>query len=404
MTIIMFSTSLALLASTTLGALARPQSTQSASTASIPVSAHSRRQTSPQGGQYALADCALSPRQRYDLPLHVGAVFVLLIASAIGVYLPALLSHTTRPSTRTANGGKSRWARETLFVCRHFGTGVLISTAFVHLLTEAMDAWSNPCIGELAYSATGPAITMAAVWVVFNIDFFLLRFLRQDRRHSAAVSECGTDHSTPTRHGESKQPGTPDPSAPAEPPQALESDPAALPAQLDSNAVHSIQSRKIAEWNVIAIEAGILFHSILVGVALGVSAGSSFIALLIAISFHQLFEGLALGSRIAVLTWKSRTHRAVMAAAFALSTPLGSAIGIAARNSFNDNNAATLKVVAIIHSLSAGILLYTALVQLLAPDFINSPQMQKCSVARSAAAIAAVTTGIVAMSVIARWA
>ena len=47
------------------------------------------------------------------------------------------------------------------------------------------------------------------------------------------------------------------------------------------------------------LEAGILFHSVFIGLAVSVSTGSAFVVLLIAISFHQTFEGLALGSRIA---------------------------------------------------------------------------------------------------------
>lgn len=47
------------------------------------------------------------------------------------------------------------------------------------------------------------------------------------------------------------------------------------------------------------LEAGILLHSIFIGMAVSVATGTPFVVFLIAISFHQTFEGMALGSRIA---------------------------------------------------------------------------------------------------------
>jgi len=43
----------------------------------------------------------------------------------------------------------------------------------------------------------------------------------------------------------------------------------------------------------------------MIGVSLGASGGDQWIPLFIAIVFHQLFEGLALGSRIGQLVWPS---------------------------------------------------------------------------------------------------
>lgn len=44
----------------------------------------------------------------------------------------------------------------------------------------------------------------------------------------------------------------------------------------------------------------------MIGVSLGASGGDQWLPLLIAIIFHQLFEGLALGSRISQLVWNER--------------------------------------------------------------------------------------------------
>jgi zinc transporter 1/2/3 len=49
------------------------------------------------------------------------------------------------------------------------------------------------------------------------------------------------------------------------------------------------------------LEAGILFHSTFIGLSISISTGMTFIALMIAIAFHQIFEGLALGARVAAI-------------------------------------------------------------------------------------------------------
>eukprot|EP00889_Picochlorum_renovo_P006206 jgi/Picre1/33236/NNA_008561.t1 len=47
---------------------------------------------------------------------------------------------------------------------------------------------------------------------------------------------------------------------------------------------------------LIVSEVSIGIHSVLIGIALGVTSSSSFVSLFIAIIFHQFFEGIALGS------------------------------------------------------------------------------------------------------------
>lgn len=61
-------------------------------------------------------------------------------------------------------------------------------------------------------------------------------------------------------------------------------------------------------------------RSVTVGVALGATGGSQFTAILVAICFHQMFEGLALGSRIGLLVWPTNDgwKKWAMAAGFSV--------------------------------------------------------------------------------------
>jgi solute carrier family 39 (zinc transporter), member 1/2/3 len=78
----------------------------------------------------------------------------------------------------------------------------------------------------------------------------------------------------------------------------------------------------------------------MIGVSLGATGGSEWVALLCAIVFHQMFEGLGLGTRIAELVWPTHDalRKVVMGVAFALITPIGVAIGIGVHKSYNPNS------------------------------------------------------------------
>jgi hypothetical protein len=54
--------------------------------------------------------------------------------------------------------------------------------------------------------------------------------------------------------------------------------------------------------NITLLEGGILFHSVFVGITVSITI-KGYIVLLIAILFHQVFEGLGLGSRIAAVPY-----------------------------------------------------------------------------------------------------
>ena len=64
-----------------------------------------------------------------------------------------------------------------------------------------------------------------------------------------------------------------------------------------------------------------------------------------------------------------------MATFFSLTTPVGIAIGIGISNVYNENSPNALIFEGIFNAASAGILIYMALVDLLAADFMN-PRVQ----------------------------
>jgi zinc transporter ZupT len=123
------------------------------------------------------------------------------------------------------------------------------------------------------------------------------------------------------------------------------------------------------------LEAGILFHSIFIGMAVSVATGTEFIVLLIAISFHQTFEGFALGSRISALIPSlfdaSSPKPWLMALAYGTTTPIGQAIGLWMHELYDPASMTGLLMVGITNAISSGLLLFAGLVQLLSEDFLS---------------------------------
>ena len=99
--------------------------------------------------------------------------------------------------------------------------------------------------------------------------------------------------------------------------------------------------------------------------------------------------------------FKSRVV-AVMAFFFSLTTPLGIAIGFGISNVYKENSPTALIVVGTFNSASAGILVYLALVDLLAADFMN-PKVQSSGRLQIGVHIA-LLLGAGFMSLLAIWA
>jgi len=129
---------------------------------------------------------------------------------------------------------------------------------------------------------------------------------------------------------------------------------------------------------IFILEFGVVFHSIFVGLTLAVS-GAEFTTLYIVLVFHQSFEGLGLGSRLAVAPWpKSRRWTPyLMGIGYAFSTPISIAAGLGVRNTYAPGSQTALIVNGVFDSISAGILIYTGLVELMAHEFMFSEVMRK---------------------------
>ncbi|KAI2642497.1 ZIP zinc/iron transport family [Xylaria nigripes] len=364
-------------------------------------------------GRTVVVQC--DPGNGFDgrLGLRVSSIFVIMFGSLCGAVLPVVLA---RKSKMKVNG-------TAFFIAKYFGSGVIISTAFLHLLAPAFEALNSPCITNpvMQQYDFAAAICLMTVLVMFTLELIVSRFDFFGHNHDDTKTEGPSVSSNPIQHHTREDveakgdrggsatstiaeqrngfypPGPPDDvSYPPGGQDHLghhrdhESDNAALAAQMTA---------------IFILEFGVVFHSIFIGLTLAV-AGDEFNVLYVVLVFHQTFEGLGLGSRLAVAEWpKSRSWMPyVLGFAYSLSTPISIAIGLGISSTLQPGSANASLINGIFDSISAGILIYTGLVELLAHEFMFNPHMRNAGLKVQLFALFWVALGSGLMATLAIWA
>ncbi|RGP75696.1 hypothetical protein FLONG3_5673 [Fusarium longipes] len=365
----------------------------------------------------------------YNTPLHVGALFIILFVSTLACAFPIMAAKF--PGLRIPN--------RFFFAVRHFGTGVLIATAFVHLLPTAFISLNDPCLSSFwnnDYPAIPGAIALAAIFFVTVIEMVFhpsrhvspaeittkegcsgsnnggcmggtgmlpLRDMGPIRGRSSSIGQnLSALNSRDVRMEDLDEEACEDDNNVQSGRKNLEE--TSLEAVQMPNLTPEQQQRKEL-LQCVLLELGILFHSIFIGMALSVSTGNEFIILLIAIVFHQTFEGLALGSRIASVKWpQGKLQPWFMALAYGCTTPLGQALGLATHTLYSPNSETGLIVVGVMNAISAGLLTFASLVELLSQDFLSDESWQFLRGRKRIYACLFVFFGAFFMSLVGAWA
>ncbi|CAI7602953.1 unnamed protein product [Penicillium discolor] len=391
-------------------------------------------------------------RGAYDLPLHVAALFIILATSSIACAFPILATRFPRMHIPPAF----------LFFVTHFGTGVLIATAFVHLLPTAFTSLGDPCLSNFwtkDYPAMPGAIALGGIFLVTVIEMVFSpaqkicrggnqvpaerpascppdarlaqiptldvpkypEHTRSLSSHSAGmdgrshlrdmgplIGRSASISRAINRMGE----GTEDIVRVASASDVRthhEKDNGAIQTDVerhdDNFALTPEQKQKKETMQVYLLEMGILFHSVFIGMSLSVSVGNEFVILLIAIVFHQTFEGLALGSRIASLPWSEKQIQPwIMSLAYGCTTPIGQAIGLATHTLYSPDSEVGLLVVGVMNAISAGLLIFASLVELMSEDFLSDESWRILRGRRRVYACILVFLGAFCMSIVGAWA
>ncbi|RGB34153.1 Zinc/iron permease [Rhizophagus diaphanus] len=317
----------------------------------------------------------------YNLGLHIGALFIILATSSLGSFLPVM----------SKKFPKFKVPSYIFFFCKHFGTGVIVATAFIHMLPSSFEMLSNECLPEIwhNYSAWPGAIAMMAATFIFFIEYIAINFTHNIEHETLPTHKNELD-STATNSDETTSDENKD---------------LHHHSHAHAHGTLVLLTSKAQTIGIIVLELGICLHSIIIGLALSVATGSDFISLLVALVFHQMFEGLGLGSRIAELKFpKGSIKPWLMSLAYGTTTPFGIAIGLGVRETYDPDSQTALIVQGVLDSISAGILLYAALVELIANDFIYDSKFREKSTIYQTLAFICLLLGAGIMALIGYWA
>ena len=372
-------------------------------------------------------ECALSwDEKKYNLKLHIGSVFIVLGTSALGILGAVFIS-------------TNKWLRkkQAVLFCiqatKFFGIGVILATAWIHLLPPAIDAFSSDCLlkhgkwGRYGVAYVG-LFGMIAAFFVQGLEFCALS--RGDAKAKALAKKAkqqtkdaeAAEHTEPTddkaalkveesdecnvhhthSHDHEEKPHKPKKKHTVSLHDVTGHSHDVVSGVIDDHA-HGHGSHDDSDFATFFLELGILFHSVIIGLALG-TATDEFKSLLIAIIFHQLFEGIALGVRIAEVSRFSNWKKYAAAFLYPIATPIGIAVGIGIRKSFNANAYRSILSQGILDSLSAGILFYNGYVELMAFEMNRNAVFRAHNGVRKAALFFAVYVGAATMAVIGLWA
>ncbi|KAG6137734.1 hypothetical protein E4U28_004446 [Claviceps purpurea] len=420
----------------------------------------------------------------YDTAAHVFALLLILALSTLACGFPLL--------SRQATTGKRQ--TNIIFYSQHIGTGVLLATAFVHLLPMAFESLTDPCLPYFfskGYKPLPGLVAMVSAIMVVGVESYLtargaghahshaahhlydddggeeedgggargrsnsqtmplrdqsgvtgrrrdttdfgmrpgrLSFQDAEASQGLVAGVSPLPEGTPTAGSHKRKTTENDDGYDDEGDSDLDLDMEELdPAPVDGNGVYASLTKPDSRVGAdksdpsmlpqspeeirrqllqcLLLEAGILFHSVFIGMALSVATGPAFVVFLVAISFHQSFEGLALGSRIAAVPFPRKSIRPwLMVLAYGLTTPLGQAIGLIVHKMYDPASMGGLLVVGFMNAISAGLLLYAGLVQLLAEDFLSEKSYRVLRGKKRLQAYVCVVGGALLMAVVGAFA
>lgn len=311
-----------------------------------------------------------------DFGARISSIFVILAVSALGSFFPLVAKEC--PWIKLPH-----WI---FFITRYIGSGVIVATGFIHLLAEASSSLSDPCLGGVFDEYPwAEGICLMGVFAMFFIDILFHRKIHnkiQAKMQENIETKVETDKEKVLHEGFT------------------------VSVEESSSSTERPEEFYLQILNSFVLEFGIVFHSVFVGLSLAI-AGEEFKTLYVAIAFHQMFEGLGLGSRFATTQWPEGKKYTpwLLSLAYTLVTPIAISIGIGVRYSYPPGSRIGLIVTGTFDGLCAGVLIYNSLVELMAYDFMYSSEFKRSDGTKlMLLAYLFLTIGAFAMALIGKWA
>ncbi|XP_043690222.1 zinc transporter 5-like isoform X2 [Telopea speciosissima] len=227
---------------------------------------------------------------------------------------------------------------DVFFIIKAFAAGVILSTGFVHILPDGFDKLRSPCLNQNVWKFPFTGF-IAMMSAIGTLMVDTFATIFYKRLHFNKAQPVTEDEEKAGEHSDH--------------------------LHVHTHAIngHSHGSTSVSEGSV---------RSELIR--------------------HRIVSQARFGSRPV----------AAMALFFSLTTPVGIILGIGITNTYNENSLKALVIEGVLDSAAAGILIYMALVDLLAADFMNSRMQNNWRLQFGANISLLLGTGC--MSILAKWA
>ncbi|KZV66307.1 ZIP-like iron-zinc transporter [Peniophora sp. CONT] len=329
--------------------------------------------------------------------LRIASIFIIWLGGTAGTLFPILAKRTSLAVPKSV-----------FEFAKYFGSGVIIATAFIHLLAPALDELGSDCLDpkwqDYPYAL---ALALLSIFLLFVAELFAFRIGTAKLKRLGIPSYDAHGHGLGSHaaHGpesSSHNHAGNDLEGQQQDSMTKKLDTESTSSQESAEAMHSALAQIIG---ISILEFGVVLHSVLIGLTLAVDP--DFKVLFVVLIFHQTFEGLGLGSRLAFLRIPGKHQKSIpiiAALVYGLCTPIGIAAGLGVRTSYNPGSTTASIVSGVLDAVSAGILIYTGLVELLAHEFLFSPEMREASNGKVAYAVGCMALGMGLMALLGRWA
>ncbi|WVY89627.1 hypothetical protein V8G54_035141 [Vigna mungo] len=308
--------------------------------------------------------------------LKVVSIFVIFVTSVAGMSSPVLLAGIFR--------GKPLYDKA-IVVIKCFAAGVILSTSLVHVLPDAYAALADCQVASHHPWKDFPfagLVTLVGALLALLVDLAASSHV-EHAQYAPVVAQEKELELGGGCHGSGGD------------------------GERGEELV-KLKQRLVSQ----VLEIGIIFHSVIIGLTMGMSQNVCTIRPLVAaLAFHQIFEGMGLGGCVAQSQEKrplrigNRDLYIFEIIDSPLTTPMGIILGMAlfSVTGYDDNNPNALILEGLLGSISSGILIYMALVDLIAVDFFHNKLMNSTRQLKKISFLA-LTIGSATMSILALWA
>jgi zinc transporter 1/2/3 len=258
------------------------------------------------------------------LYLKVLDIFIILIFSTIGAYLPIYFNGKIEPIVH--------------LLAKLFSAGIILGTGFIHMLPDSHEMF-NKAYPNVIYPFT-EMITGVSCICLMAVEEIVNKYFhksKEDNKNVHAYTNINShdielannnDHHNHHNHSQNIN--------------SYQNQ-----SKYIDNTNHHCHTINIVYQTdpnlkllitLYILEIGMAIHSMIIGITLGTTTSQSTLTTLsIAIIIHQLFEGIALGSSILKANIDSMLKIFTIILIYSITTPIGIFIGIGIKESESNN-------------------------------------------------------------------